>query len=290
VPGGPCLYAKLYTGTATADRILREVVAPLASEAIACGDASHWFFIRYHDPQSHLRIRFFGEPAALYGRVLPALDRAAAPLLDDGSIWKIQLDTYDREVERYGGPAGIELAEKLFWYDSDAVTEIVSLLPGDTGADLRWLVALRGTEQILVDAGLDDAARLEAITRSRDNFDREHRTGTDFHKQLGERYRARKADIERVMTMTGTPAHEDDALAHAIAAIERRTARSAPVLAELRARDAAGQLRPTLRGMAWSLVHMHVNRLMHASQRAQELVIYDFLRRWHMSRRAHKPA
>jgi hypothetical protein len=38
--------------------------------------------------------------------------------------------------------------------------------------------------------------------------------------------------------------------------------------------------------VAWSLVHMHANRLLHASHRAQELVLYDFLRRFYVSRRA----
>jgi hypothetical protein len=33
---------------------------------------------------------------------------------------------------------------------------------------------------------------------------------------------------------------------------------------------------------------MHANRLLHASQRAQELVLYDFLRRLHASKRARK--
>jgi hypothetical protein len=33
---------------------------------------------------------------------------------------------------------------------------------------------------------------------------------------------------------------------------------------------------------------MHMNRLLHASHRAQELVLYDFLRRWHESRRARR--
>ena len=70
----------------------------------------------------------------------------------------------------------------------------------------------------------------------------------------------------------------------------------APALAILADRSARlAELRPALRalpsfdGFAWSLVHMHANRMLHASQRAQELVLYDFLRRWHESRRARRP-
>jgi hypothetical protein len=54
----------------------------------------------------------------------------------------------------------------------------------------------------------------------------------------------------------------------------------------LRALDRAGTLAPSLIEMAWSLVHMSCNRLLHASQRAQELVIHELLRRHHARRHA----
>ena len=38
--------------------------------------------------------------------------------------------------------------------------------------------------------------------------------------------------------------------------------------------------------IAWSLAHMSANRMLHASQRAQELVLYDLLRRYHERQRA----
>jgi thiopeptide-type bacteriocin biosynthesis protein len=293
-PGSSCLYVKLYTGTASADRLLRDVVAPIATEALVAGDASHWFFIRYSDPHNHLRVRFFGDPARLFGTVLPALHDATAPLLDDGSMWRIQVDTYDREVERYGGPAAIELVEKLFWLDSEAVIDTLGIVAGDAGADLRWQIGLRGADDLLTDLGLDDAARAGVFGNARDMLDREHRTGTDFHKQLGERFRGRKADIERVLTLTAADASAavtadtDDPMAHAVATLVRRSERSQAFVAELRARDDAGALSPRIPELAWSLVHMHLNRLLHASQRSQELVLYDFLRRWHAGRRAQK--
>ena len=90
------------------------------------GAADGWFFVRYGDPDWHLRVRFHGEPARLHAEVLPALQAAAAPLLDDGRVWRLQLDTYEREVERYGGPEGVALAERLF--------EAVRSLPGETMA------------------------------------------------------------------------------------------------------------------------------------------------------------
>src|SRR5262249_22589613 len=100
-PGSEWLYAKLYTGTATADRVLSEVVRPVVGAALQSGAADGWFFLRYGDPDWHLRLRFHGAPERLHAEVLPALQAAVAPLLDDGRLWRAQLDTYEREVERY---------------------------------------------------------------------------------------------------------------------------------------------------------------------------------------------
>ena len=71
-PGSAWLYLKLYTGTATADVLLSEVLGPLAREAIADRLADRWFFIRYDDPEHHLRVRFAGNPERLIGELLAA--------------------------------------------------------------------------------------------------------------------------------------------------------------------------------------------------------------------------
>src|SRR5262249_29509426 len=117
-PGSEWLYAKLDTGVANADRLLTECVAPVVREALKSGEADRWFFIRYGDPDWHLRVRLHGSPARLAAEVLPALHAALQPALGDGRLRRLQLDTYEREVERYGGPEGILLAEEVFHADS----------------------------------------------------------------------------------------------------------------------------------------------------------------------------
>src|SRR5262249_45790050 len=109
-PGSEWLYVKLYSGPATADQVLREVVRPAVERALGSGAADGWFFLRYGDPDWHLRLRFHGAPDRLHGEVLPLVQAAAAPLCGDGRLWRVQLDVYQREVERYGGAEGVALA------------------------------------------------------------------------------------------------------------------------------------------------------------------------------------
>jgi thiopeptide-type bacteriocin biosynthesis protein len=278
-PASPWLYAKLYTGTGTADRVLLST-APVIRDALAAGDATHWFFIRYADPDPHLRLRFHGDPARLHGAVLPALERALAPHLASGAVWRVQLDTYEREIERYGGAAGTEACERLFWIDSEATLAIVELLEGDAGAEARWRLALRGSDQLLEALGMDTAARAALFAAARDELGREQHADSAFYGRIGDRWKRERADLEVLLARDPArdAAHE---YAPALAILDDRGTR----IAALRS-----LFEPLLAvpGLPWSLVHMHCNRMLHASARAQELVLYDFLRRWHEARRARR--
>ena len=77
-----------------------------------------------------------------------------------GEIWNVQLDTYVRELERYGGATGMPLCERIFQADSEAVLSIVEALSGDAGADARWRLALAGIDRLHDDIGFDLPARL----------------------------------------------------------------------------------------------------------------------------------
>ena len=108
-PGTEWLYANLYGPVAAADRVLVDYIGPLARRLREAGVVDRWFFIRYADPGRHLRVRFHGHPGDLLGDALPAFYEATAPALAEGLLYRISLDTYEREVERYGGCEGVEL-------------------------------------------------------------------------------------------------------------------------------------------------------------------------------------
>src|SRR6266568_5100584 len=275
-PGSEWLYAKLYTGAGTADQVLNHLVGPLVRSCLASGAADAWFFIRYADPDWHLRLRLHGEPRRLHAEALPSLEAAAAPLLEAGQLWRVQLDTYEREVERYGGDRGVELAEQVFAADSEAVLAIMGPLSGDTGLDLRWHVAIRGMDLLFDDLGLTLQEKRSAARQARAGFGREFGIDGNFRSQVSQRYRAERARLEALLDPgQALPAP----LAVGLEALRRRSLQLAPVTAELRRLGQAGHLSATLADIAMSYAHMHVNRLLRSAQRAQELVLYELLDR-----------
>ena len=145
MPGSEWLFARFNTAPGFADAILVDSVAPVIESLRRDRVADDWFFIRYSDPEFHLRLRIRGAPRALAAEALPMLHEVADGLLARGLITKVPYDTYDRELQRYGGPNGIELCERIFGIDSDAVLELVASTLGDEGAVARWQLTLCGS-------------------------------------------------------------------------------------------------------------------------------------------------
>jgi thiopeptide-type bacteriocin biosynthesis protein len=258
-PGSEWLYAKLFTGTATADRVLCEEIAPLAEEAVAGGAVRRWFFIRYSDPSWHLRIRFQGDPRQLRERVQPMLESMAQRLIDDGAAWKLQLDTYEREVERYGGAEAIELAEEIFHRDSEAVVALLPSCSGDAGADLRWQWMLAGIDRLYADFGLDLAARLRLAERSREGFAQTF-LYESLRDALASRFRAQRASLLQLLDTK-------------IPALDHRSGAIAPIARDLLTR----RLHVPINAILPSIVHMFVNRLARSAGPEHEMVLYDYL-------------
>ncbi len=291
-PGSEWLYAKLYTGTATADQLLRDAVGPLVREALGAGLAESWFFIRYGDPDWHLRVRFRGRPERLAGQLLPLLNARLAPFLEQGFLYRVEVDTYRRELERYGGADGIDLAEQLFAADSAAVLEIVELIEGDAGADARWRLALYGTDLLLEDLGFGEDERLGISRQMQESFANEFRVEAGFRQQLADRLRQERRALDELLDirLDAENPSSDHPLGPGLAALARRSRLFAPLAEELRRRQAAGRLTAPLESLATSYVHMFNNRLLRSQGRAHEVVLYDFHHRLLLSRAARRRA
>ncbi|OHV63476.1 hypothetical protein BCD48_38225 [Pseudofrankia sp. BMG5.36] len=118
LPGaGDWLYAKLYTHPDRQTAILTRYLP----ELLACWpEPPQWWFLRYHDPETHLRLRLrlpdpdaFSDAAATVGRWARRLRRL-------GLLATLQFDTYLPETGRFGAGAAMAAAEAVFAADSAA--------------------------------------------------------------------------------------------------------------------------------------------------------------------------
>lgn len=285
LPGSEWLFAKLYTGTATADALLREVVAPLVR------DEERWFFIRYGDPDWHLRLRVHGDPARLNAEVLPALHAATESA--QGRLWKVELSTYEREQERYGGAEAIALCERIFHADSVCALELLALVGGDAGADARWRLALAGIDRMMDDVLQDADAQHATVRHLREAMAGEHRADAPLRKAIGERFRTHRAELTPLLRPAERPpagaipgTHGRSALEAGVVVLERRSAAIAGAVSEVRELAAAGRLEVSLPKLAADLAHMQTNRLLRSAHRAHEMVLYDVLDRLYTARAA----
>ena len=114
----------------------------------------------------------------------------------------------------------------------------------------------------------------------RTGFGREFRAdSTDLKHQLGKRYMKERKDLEAAMAANDA----DCPLADGFEILRERSDRLEAVIAELKADEEFGKLTSPIKNLAGSYIHMYVNRMLRSAQRAQELVLYDFLVRFYES-------
>jgi thiopeptide-type bacteriocin biosynthesis protein len=279
-PGGEWLSLRIALGPAAVDAVLATHLAPVISALTAAGVVSRWFFLRYGDPEWHLRLRLRGQPRALREEAWPALAAVLDPLAEAGPVDRVQLDTYDPEVVRYGGEQGLELAEQVFHADSQAVLELLALAETED-ADQRWRAALVGVRRLLDDLALDSRQRYELLAALARGGERHFAlAGGSLRRLLARRYRAQASALTALLEGRSD-------LARAITpALERRSTRLRPLARDLHALARDGRLTHAVPVLAASFAHMFVNRLLPGEAPAQETVISAFLERQEASRRA----
>lgn len=266
-PGSDWLFLKLYAGSDLHEGLLAGPIRSLVKGVFARQLADNWFFIRYQDPDPHIRLRFHGDPEGLASQLLPALSAWSNKLLRDGSCLKITFDTYDREIERYGGLEGVELAEALFGADSRAAADLIALAQTHPLDLDRRALAVLSIDDLLAGLGVSAPARLAWY---RQRVTARHQTGP-LYRQFSARLR----------TLLGNPAEALAALpggTEAAAILVARRAALAPISARLAELDAAqGLIRP-LASLYASYSHMHCNRLIGIDRQAEEEVMGLLLR------------
>ena len=282
--GDSWLYYKLYTGPKTADLILTEIINPVVKELLEHQFIDKWFFIRYADPKHHLRVRFHYNNPAFINEIVGRLHGPFQHFINEDLLWKVQLDTYQRELERYGKNT-IDLAETLFFHDSAMITDFIDLIEGDEGEELRWLFGLRAIDNLLNSFQYSEENRLALMERLKIGFGNEFGMSRPLKKQLDDKYRASRGKINDFMIFTRD---NNPDFAPILDVLDVKTKNSVASAKAILSHKENSTLELDLDNLMSSYIHMLMNRLFKSNNRLHEMVCYDFLYRYYKSEWARK--
>jgi len=273
IPGSKWMYLKLYAGTKTVDNILIKSVAPILKNLQKKHYLEKWFFIRYSDPDFHLRIRLLVHDARCTGEIISLFYQKLRLWNDDSLLWKVQLDTYNRELERYGKHL-IEEAESVFYADSECILSIIENLNGNE--NYRWMIALKLIDELLSDFGFS----IEEKQKQMEEMSKAYKIEFGFNefnsKQFNTKFRDHKKTIESVLNNS----LNEEAFTSLSQPIQKRTKQLMPVVEQIR-RKATKEY--SVNELLKSYLHMMLNRLFRSKNRMHELILYDFMYRYYTS-------
>lgn len=273
LPGSRWLYYKFYCGIEFADSLIAKVIMPLIDNYIEKGQVSKWFFIRYNDPDFHVRVRIELNDLDKLGQIISTVHQTLQPYKNDGLISKIQMDTYNREIERYGAETMVT-SEKIFYADSVSVAKFLVVNEELENEQLRWQFAIFSLDSYLNSFLPSIDEKQQFVLRVRDGFGQEFGMENKQIKiQLNNRYRKLRKDIE-LLTQGEHP------LMHLFQPI---TASRNKAIS-----DDCNQLKKqyadSKNDQLWvSYLHMHINRLFQTKQRFHEFVLYYLLEKQYKS-------
>ncbi len=272
LPNEAWKYLKIYTGEASADRLLADHLSGLANKLVAEGKIKHWHFIRYTDPDFHIRIRFKLKQQFKTDEIDASLYPEIKTLYQQGLITSVSESSHMPEFERYGGPELLPLCEQLFYHNSLIVTDFIqqtaSLINRD---ELRWQLSLHLTWQLALGmcGSLD---KLEAyFKQSAASYDREFGNNEFTKKKLSENYRMNMKQVAEAVSPDFLTALQSPVIAKAYATYSR-TVSQLKQACEKNNKDELSILQ--------SLIHMDCNRSFVLLGRANEWIVYHYLMRY----------
>jgi thiopeptide-type bacteriocin biosynthesis protein len=270
-PGSEWLYAKIYVRSAASDAVLRAAILPLVRRGSRATSDRQWFFIRYHDPRHHLRVRIKIDHAEI-GVLTLALEELLREPLQQGLVSDWAIDTYQRELERFGGAHTIEAVEALFHADSNLVAAALDLGLLDD-ADQRWRLTLLLLDDLLRGLIPSPNARIDALHQL---VEPSLGANASLRHAIARLHRAQREHLG-VLLADGPDRQLSPQLEARQKAIDLLVRRLDPARADENDEIVA------------SLLHLHANRMLDSRQREHEVVLYELLRRHLASTVARRP-
>lgn len=191
-PGSEWLFFKIYSGAKFSDDILLNIVKPATNTLLKDGIITKAFFIRYTDPHYHIRFRLCMADSNNKGQLAIAINcvyELLHPYCTNRLVWKVQLDTYQREIERYGEHS-ILMSEELFFYDTLLYLQCLEDKEFAGDDQVRFMSALKNMDRWLNLFKLSLEEKASYCREMSETFAKEY--GSQMKIQLDLKYRELK--------------------------------------------------------------------------------------------------
>jgi len=264
LPGSDWLYLSIYCTALSADKVLQQILLPVVTSAGK--NVSGWFFIRYHAPMPHLRIRIRTSPEQT-GGLLSAFNRQ---LSGEGGhlIRDYKTEIYCRELERYSTDL-ISNVEDLFCAGSQIYMEVLNENRSKPRNEL-WPFVFVYTIISRFLAGR--SAVINYLLWVKDQFLKEFKADKQLKRELDDQYREISGGLTLLL-------HDRDGTRlTATEGVEQYFLKIDALKAATDKQTVAEQ-----ENLLSDLVHMEVNRLFPSGQRQHEAVIYYCLHKYESS-------
>ncbi|RYU91405.1 hypothetical protein EWM62_05540 [Mucilaginibacter terrigena] len=265
LPGGEWLYYKIYCQEFNADSVLLAIAAITQKNKLFI---YQWFFVRYRDPEPHLRVRM-QVVANATGKLTKAVHTVLQKLQKINKINGAKIETYERELERYP-PRVIPLAEQLFCISTGIVINFLKFNPKLTIPYPAYTAAIAVAYGIICYCITDALARGRFLNNVKENLFKEFGGSKSLKISLDQKKRELKNQSAGLL---------NDAFFYSnIKSIQNKK----ELFKTLGIITTNNKL--FNEQLLADIVHMHMNRCFSTDMRQQEMVVYALMHQFELTR------
>ncbi|MGN7765617.1 lantibiotic dehydratase [Paenibacillus sp. 22594] len=266
LPGSKWLYFKLYGNGKRQEELIGRYVMQFMKSVVGQGLAELCYFIRYQDPEHHLRIRIQSDPERIGTKLIPLLHQWSSQLQQEGMLSRLVIDTYEPEIERYGGMSGMRAAEVLFSADSVVSANFIAAIRfGRMSMELN-LLAVVSIIDIMNGFGLSHEQQFDWLNLNI----RQQECWEEFRQ-----YRSRLLQYLKYArdNTYGWTDHQDGPFIDEMLQLRRPALLN--YVSTLHTATEKTETEVPLKELMASVIHMHLNRLLGTNrEREQKVMVY----------------
>lgn len=258
------IYLKIYINPVASNIVLNNYLSPvlLSIDRKAC---KNWFFLRYSDPEYHIRLRLYVPLVKNRRKILSILGMNLNQGMTDGFIHSWKLDCYVREIERYG-ETNMMTSEQIFCCDS--INSISIVANNNISLDILNQCSLALIYDTLDSLHFSIEEKISFCENSKVAYAKEMGISDKSNKAMNYQYQKYRNFLESLENKTWSGIFSD-----------RLKERSSCLKSILKSNGAENNKNLNVH----ALLHLGINRMYESNARQYELILYHIMMKHYQS-------